>query len=127
LQELLVETVMGAPNSTTPIAAIAPALEAAAARLQERREFSMQRQAVIAANPELQERELIKLATLATALADALRRRGVKDPTASLAAEVGIAAFKVAFERWIKETNRRDFPLLIRDSFNRLVAVTQGA
>jgi AcrR family transcriptional regulator len=115
LQELLVETVMGAPNSTT------------AARLQERREFSMQRQAVIAANPELQERELIKLATLATALADALRRRGVKDPTASLAAEVGIAAFKVAFERWIKETNRRDFPLLIRDSFNRLVAVTQGA
>jgi AcrR family transcriptional regulator len=127
LQELLVSAVIGAPNSTTPIAAIAAALEAAAALLQERREFSIQRQAVIAANPELQERELIKLATLAAALADALRRRGVKDPTASLAAEVGIAAFKVAFERWINVANRRDFPHLIRDSLTRLVGVAQGA
>jgi len=127
LQELLVNTVIGVPNSTAPIAAVAAGLEAGAARLQERREFAIQRQAVITANSELQERELIKLATLAAALADALRRRGVKDPTASLAAEVGIAAFKVAFERWINVANRRDFPRLIRDSLSRLVDVAQGA
>ena len=59
------------------------------------------RQAIIAANPELQERELIKLAALAAALADALRGRGVADPAASLAAEAGIAVFKVAFQRWV--------------------------
>jgi len=34
---------------------------------------------------ELQERELIKLASLAAAIAEALRQRGVKDPVASLA------------------------------------------
>ena len=87
---------------------MAAALEAAGAVLQERREFARQRQAIIAANAELQERELIKLASLAAALADALRRRGVEDPAASLAAEAGIAVFKIAFERWVGETEQRD-------------------
>ncbi len=104
LQELLVSAVAGAPDSAAPIDAVAAALEAAGALLQERREFARQRQAVIAANAELQERELIKLASLASALADALRRRGVDDPAASLTAEAGIAVFKIAFERWVDET-----------------------
>ena len=73
-------------------------------------QFARQRQAVIAANAELQERELIKLASLASAIADALRRRGVADPAASLAAEAGIAVFRIAFERWIKDTSPRDLP-----------------
>ena len=64
---------------------------------------------IIAANAELQERELIKLASLAAALADALRRRGVGDPAASLAAEAGIAVFKIAFERWVARSGPRDF------------------
>ena len=118
------QTVVGAPDSAAPIDAIATALEAAAALLQERREFALLRQAVIATNSELQERELIKLATLSAALAEALRRRGVKDLTASLAAEAGIAVFKVAFERWVDKTNRRDFPQLIRDSLKQLGDVT---
>ena len=58
--------------------------------------------AIIAANAELRERELIKLASLAAALADALRQRGVRDPAASLTAEAGIAVFRVAFERWVE-------------------------
>ena len=62
LQELLLSALASAPESAAPIDAVAAALEAASAGLQERREYSRQRQAVIAANPELQERELIKLA-----------------------------------------------------------------
>src|SRR5436305_5558642 len=69
LQELLVNTVANAPASAAPIDAVAAALEAAAAVLQERREYSRQRQSVIAASAELRERELIKLASLAAALA----------------------------------------------------------
>ncbi len=38
------------------------------------------RQAIIAAHPELRERELIKLAVVAAAVADALRGRGVGEP-----------------------------------------------
>src|SRR5271165_6703367 len=127
LQDLLVNAVVDAPQATAPIDAIASALEAAVVIFQERRDYSVQRQTVIAANSELQERELIKLARLASALADALRRRGVPDPAASLAAEAGIAVFKIAFERWISESNRGDLSQLIRDSFDQLKAVTAGA
>jgi len=126
LQELLVSAVADAPDSLTPIDAVAAALEAAGAVLQERREFSQRRQIIIAANTELQERELIKLASLASAIADVLRRRGVKDPAASLAAEAGIAVFRIAFERWIEETNQQDFRQLFRDSLDELKAVTAG-
>jgi AcrR family transcriptional regulator len=126
LQALVVSTVANAPDSAAPIDATVAALEAAGALLQERREFSRQRQTIIAANPELQERELIKLATLASAIAEALRQRGVGDPAASLAAEAGIAVFRIAFERWINDTSQRDLPQLIRESLDALKAVTAG-
>ena len=58
--------------------------------------------------------------------ADALRRRGVADPAASLAAEAGIAALRIAFERRINATNERDLPQLIRESLDQLKAVTAG-
>jgi AcrR family transcriptional regulator len=126
LQDLVVTTVAGAPDSAAPIDAVAAALQAAGAPIQERRESARQRQAVITANAELQERELIKLASLASAMADTLRRRGVTDPAASLTAEAGIAVFKIAFQRWINETSQRDLPQLIRESLDELKAVTAG-
>jgi len=126
LQELLVSAVVGAPDSAAPIDAVAAALEAAGALLQERRESSRKRQTVIAANTELRERELIKLASLASAIADALRRRGATGPAATLTAEAGIAVFRVAVERWVHESNQRDLPQLIRESLDELKAVTAG-
>jgi AcrR family transcriptional regulator len=126
LQELLVSAVARAPDSAAPIDAVGAALDAAGAVLQQRRDYARQRQAIIAASAELRERELIKLASLASALADALRRRGVADPAASLTADVAIAVFRIAFECWVEETNRRDLPRLIRDSLDELKAVTAG-
>jgi AcrR family transcriptional regulator len=127
LRELMVSTVANAPESAGPIDAIAAALEAAGAALEERREGARQRQSVIAANAELQERELIKLATLAVALAGALRERGVPDPAASLAAEAGIAVFKIAFGRWISEDGQPDLAQLMRESLGDLKTVTAGS
>jgi AcrR family transcriptional regulator len=127
LEELLVETVATAPPSLSPMDAAAAGLEAAGAVLQERRGFAQQRQAVIAANPDLQERELIKLASLAAALARTLRTRGAGDTAADLVAEVGIAVFRIAFQSWIDVTNQRDLPQLIRESLRELRAVTAGA
>ncbi len=126
LQELLVGTVASAPDSAVPIDAVAAAIEAAGVVLQERREYARQRQAVIAANVELQERELIKLASLAAAMAGTLRQRGVPDLAASLAAEAGIAVFRIGFERWVSETGQADLPRLIRESLDELKAVTAG-
>jgi AcrR family transcriptional regulator len=126
LQDFLVSTLASAPDSAAPIDAVAAALEAAGALLQERGDYAGQRQAVIAASVELQERELIKLASLASALAGTLRRRGVTDPAASLAAEAGIAVFRIAFERWASDTSRADLPQVIRESLDELKAVTAG-
>jgi AcrR family transcriptional regulator len=126
LQERLVSTVTNAPGSLAPIDAAAAGLEAAGALIQEGGELARERQAIIASSAELQERELIKLASLAAALAEALRRRGVEDTVASLTAEAGIAVFKVAFERYVEETNRQELPRLIREALEELRAVTAG-
>jgi AcrR family transcriptional regulator len=126
LQELVVTAVASAPGSAAPIDAAVAGVEAAGALLQERREYSRQRQTVIAANAELRERELIKLASLASAIAEALRGRGVEDPAASLAGEAAIAVFRIAFERWTSKTKGPDLPRLIRDSLDELRAVAAG-
>ena len=123
LRELLVTTVAEAPDSASPIDAAAAGLEAAGALIQEGGDLPRQRQAIIAASAELQERELIKLASLASALADALRGRGVEDPGASLTAETGIAVFRIAFERWVKETDEGDLPRLIGESLDEMRAL----
>jgi AcrR family transcriptional regulator len=126
LQERLVRSIDEAPDGLAPLEMIGAALAAAAAPMAEIRDFALRRQAVIAANPELQERELIKLATLAAALADALRGRGVPDPAASLAAEAGVAVFKVAFLRWTGCAGRESLAELIRQSLAELKAVGAG-
>jgi AcrR family transcriptional regulator len=123
LRDVIVSTVAKAPASLPPIDAAAAGIEAAGAFIQEAGDLPMRRAAIVAASAELQERELIKLASLAAALAEALRRRGVGDPAASLAAEAGIAVFKIAFERWINEPDQPDLPSLIRASLDDLKAV----
>lgn len=126
LQEQLLTPVADAPDSVAPIEAVAAGLDAAAALLQERREFARRRQAVIAASAELRERELIKLASLAEALAETLRRRGVEEPAASLAAEIGIGIFRTAFDRWIDDANEQPFPRLIHESLEQVKALATG-
>jgi AcrR family transcriptional regulator len=124
LQEVVVSAVAGAPDSAAPIEAAAAGIAAVAAVLQDGRDSARRRQAVINANAELRERELIKLATLAAAISDALRARGIREPAASLAAEATIAVFRIAFERWVNETGRRTLQQLIRESLQELTAVT---
>ncbi len=97
----MVAAVDAAPPTSSPMEAIALALDEAASMIGANRTFSRQRQSLITANRELHERELIKLAGLANSLGAALRRRGVSEPQASLAAEAGIAVLRVAFERWL--------------------------
>jgi AcrR family transcriptional regulator len=120
LQQLLVDAVAGAPATASPIEAVAAGLAAAAETIGGNRDFSRRRQAIIAANPDLRERELIKMATLGDAMTDALRTRGVAEPAASLTAEAGIAIFRVAFERWVSEEDAVSLAALMRESLGDL-------
>jgi AcrR family transcriptional regulator len=124
LQELLVNTVVDAPESATPMEAVSLALQVAGGRFNAHRDFSVQRQRIIDGSAELQERELIKLSSLAAALANALRQRGVGDPIAGLTGEVAIALFKISFERWVSSAEPSDLALVLRDSLEQLRVVT---
>ncbi len=127
LQERIVAGVAGAPPEDGPLDAVACGLATGAALLGEfRRDLSRQRQAVIAANPELRERELAKLADYATSMAEALRHRGVGEPQASLAAEAGMTVFRVAVERWANGDNDQDLAEVMRNSMADLRSVAGG-
>lgn len=126
LRDTLVAALADAPATATPIEAIGAALEALPAVFQDRRPQVVLRQAIVAANPELQERELIKLASLSAALTEALTRRGTPSPAAELAAEAGVTVFRVAFQRWIAADDA-DMRTLIRESLAELKAVVTAA
>lgn len=112
-----------APTTATPIEMIMTAWEVVVPMFQERHALVRQRQAVIAANPELQERELLKLAALTSAIADALRKRAVTDQVASLAANIGDLVFKTAYARWVDEPDAPDLSKLIQMSFEQLKGI----
>jgi AcrR family transcriptional regulator len=124
LQERIVAGVAGAPGDDGPLDAVSRGLAAAATLLGEfRRDLSRQRQAVIAANPELRERELAKLADYAAAVAGALRQRGVTELQATLAAEAGMTVLRVALQRWANGDDGRELAAIMRDSVAELRAV----
>jgi hypothetical protein len=79
---------------------------------------------VVSSHPALTERELIKMARLASALAEALRERGVEEPAASLTAETGVAVFRVSFERWTAPHEKRELGEIITEVLAELRAVT---
>jgi AcrR family transcriptional regulator len=126
LEQLIVGGVASAAADQGPLAAVASAIEAACTHLEERRdiEFARARYDLVVKHAELQERELIKLAALASAITGALRARGVDEPAASLAAQMGMGIFKVAFERWIAEKKSQGLAAHVRPTLAALRAVS---
>ena len=120
---LFLRGLAAAPASATPLEAVAQSLDAAGAFFVDRHAFARRRQAVITANAELHERELVKLASVAAALAEDLRERGVAEPVASVTAETGIAVFRSAFERWVAAADDSDLREHVRASLDALRSV----
>jgi AcrR family transcriptional regulator len=130
--QLPADAIAAAPPDARPLDALAAALDALAGMFtRERHSFASRRQLVIAANSELQEREALKRADFATAMRRALRRRGVPEPTATLAAELGVLAFRAAFARWADPANDRGFGELATQALAELqsagAALTRGS
>lgn len=122
LEARLVRALAEAPAACSPLQAVEVALNAVAAALTDR-SWSTQRQLVISAHAELRERERSKLASLSAALAEGLRRRGVRDPQAVLAAEAGVAVFHVAFRRWVTQPDDQVLSVVLSESFGQLRAL----
>ena len=127
LEERILAGVIGAPPSDGPLDAVSRGLDAAAEMLGEaRRDLARQRQAVIAANPELHERELAKLAHYATEVATALRARGIGEQQANMAAETGMTVLRLAMQRWTSGDDDRELAVIMRDSVGDLRALAAG-
>ena len=124
LQRLWLEGVAAAPADATPLAVVVAGLDPVTEMFAQRHAFARIRAAIIEANPELQERELIKLQTLSDALAAALVARGVSANAAILAAQAGVTVFHVAFAHWVAQDDPRAFRRLINASLGELRSVT---
>jgi AcrR family transcriptional regulator len=121
LCQLFGDGVAAAAASATPLETVGAALDAAAgAFTPDRRELGPKLHAAIAASGELQGRDALKHVGLAAALSDALKKRGVPDPTASLVAEMGMLAFKMAYARWSDPANREELGTLARQALHEL-------
>jgi AcrR family transcriptional regulator len=126
LEQQMVAAIEAAPASASALGMIGAALDAAAVRFEEVREFATPRHRIIASSHELQERELIKAASLANAMARALRARGFGDTAAALAALMGTTIMHVAFEQWVDDPDQTPFQQIARHALAQLreIAVT---
>ncbi len=90
------------------------------------RQLGPRLRAIIATSTELQERDALKQVGLAAAMAGALRARGVPDLVATLAAELGVLAFKKAYAAWVAADNQQELGELVRTALDQLrAAVTE--
>ena len=123
LSRIFTEAIAAAPPNRPPRSRRSAAALAAteAAFDADRRASARKIQQVVAGHADLHERELLKRAKLRSAMADALRTRGVPDPTANLAAEIGGMAFTTAFASWVAPANERAFGELAQEALEELV------
>lgn len=124
LQDLWVAGLRAAPDEASPMAAVFAGLDDVATMFVDRHAFARKRATVVAANPELQERELIKLHTLTDAIAAALVDRGVSPNGAVLAGHAGVTVFHVAFGRWVRQDDPSALRALLDVSLTELREVT---
>lgn len=126
LQTELLRALDGLPPRLPTIEAVRIAVEAVSSLMHGRRALARERQRIIAVHADLQERELTKRATLTTVLARALQQRGVPEPGASLAAEMGMAVFYVGFVHWLDDPVERELIEIVHEGFDQLKGVASG-
>jgi AcrR family transcriptional regulator len=121
LGELFATGIANASLAAAPLEAVAGALEASSRAFPAgRRAFARRRRVVIAAHPELQEREARKRIGFAEAMTQALVDRGVDEPAATVAAQYGVLAFSRALARWTDPDSKADFAGLARKALDEL-------
>jgi AcrR family transcriptional regulator len=113
-----------ADGNADALGAIMAGLVPVAEMFEPRHGYARVRYRIINANPELQERELIKLQRLADTIKGALIDRGASTQTAILAAQMGVTVFHVAFAEWIAQDDPAAFLRLMDESLEELRAVT---
>jgi AcrR family transcriptional regulator len=124
LEGLWLDAVAVAPPEDTPLVVVTAGFNPVAEMFRERHDFARMRARIIEANPELKERELIKLQNLAASIGATLVGRGVSTNAAILAAQAGVTVFHVAFASWVQQDDPTAFRRLMDESLQELRSVT---
>lgn len=122
LPAVLARAIRHADSTLSPFEALLTALVDVAGMLADQGPIAAQRRAIVQASPELEERGRTKFAAVTDAMADALRDRGTAESEATLLAQVGVAIFRTAFERWTDQPDDVALPARIREAAAELAA-----
>ena len=121
----LAQAVVQAPEALAPMDTLLHAFRSVVPVVERNRPFTERRQRMIASTPALQERVMLKTATLTAAIADALVERGADRSSAALASQVGMAAFAEAIRTWFAESRSELDTHLLR-AFDLLQRLTRA-
>jgi AcrR family transcriptional regulator len=125
MQQSLADAVSNAPPGLAPLPALLAAFLSVVPMFERDRAVKELRHRIISSAPELQERELMKLAHLTDALTEALEQRGAPPGLASLAAACGTAVLTRARLQWLAGS-QRDYAALLTDAFAELGSLVPG-
>jgi len=123
LRAVLVEKILKAPDVREPLRVVTAVLSEFDWESLGSRNSQRLRQAVIAANPELLERDLSKNHSIAIGFMDALRQRGVDADIARLAAHVGIQLFITAYIHWLEAGAKADLTMMSESVMSLLASI----
>ncbi|WP_202235682.1 TetR/AcrR family transcriptional regulator [Actinacidiphila reveromycinica] len=122
LPDVLARAVRHADGAAPPFEALLAGLVDVAGAFEGQAPLTAQRQAVVEASPELQERGRTKFAAVTDAVADALRDRGAPVSEAALLAQVGVAVFRTALDRWTDDPDAGELSARVRETAAELAA-----
>lgn len=106
LQEGVLAALAEVDGGLGPLDAAVAAFTQAAAPIEGYPELARARRAVIDSSPELQERDLMKMAAMTAVVAGALADRGAPRRTAAFAAQAATAVFTAAVDEWVSDPGR---------------------
>ncbi|MFI9559076.1 TetR/AcrR family transcriptional regulator [Nonomuraea endophytica] len=87
------------------------------------RDFIVRRARVVLDNPNLRERELLKMHSLAVVIRNAMIDRGVPPTASAVAAECATSVFTIAFEKWIDGAESEGLILAIESVARELKSI----
>jgi AcrR family transcriptional regulator len=123
----LVQEILRATDVVEPLQAVTQTLAGFNWESLASRESQRQRDAMIASNPDLLERDLIKQQQMADALSSALHQRGVDPDIAGLAAHVGIHVFRTAYRQWLEADDNADLATMTETVMSLLATIVPAS
>jgi len=119
----LIHELLEAADVTQPLLAVTQTLTGFDWESLGSREALRRRETLIASNPGLLERELIKQQQMARGLTEALQHRGIDADTAELATQIGIESFRLAYRRWLEAADSVELATVAQSVMSLLATV----